>query len=336
MPSWNEFVLIDNPRLGQDVTLLSPVLGINFYLGSTDAEAVAQLYDEAMKLIQPELTHYIAENMKRPAKITSKALGMIPTWMKRPKDGYAYDWNAYGGTDLGCSGPGLEFFVVYRPFVSAELMRKRLEAATKMSGAGGEIPGYGIRGSIRLMLPVDHPLAEASALSAWLQSLELVRRGAFDAVECSYGLSAWTHLSAEAAQREKAFCSRYPGLDAFRASQAGQVRVDLSYPSLIPLIKRAAWTNVLHELTVRALGGADAIRQQLADTPQIRIVPLEHGLMLQAGERPELGDLNRGDTLPLLRKVARVIRPVRVKLLVENLDDPFWDHFFNIFEKDYT
>jgi len=58
MPSWNEFVLIDNPRLGQDVTLLSPVLSVNFYLGRTDAEAVTQLYGEAMKLIQPELTQW--------------------------------------------------------------------------------------------------------------------------------------------------------------------------------------------------------------------------------------------------------------------------------------
>ena len=336
-PNWNQFVFVDDPRLGQAVTLLSPALTINFFLGWVDAEAVTQLYEEALKLIQPGLTHYIAENMKRPAKISSKALGMIPAWMKKPREDYGYYWNAYGGSDLGCAPPGLESFIVYypRPPDDTKMLRE-LRAAKQMSGPGGEIAGYHVSSSLRLMLPVDHPLGEAEALSAWLRSLDLLRKGAFQSVECSYGLSQWGHLSAEAEMREQAFCSRYPGLDAYGPWQGGQIRVDLTYPDFIPLVKRAAWTNVLHHLTVRALGGEQAIREQLADTPEIRIVPFEHGLILQAGERPELGDLNRGDTLPLLRKLARVLRPVRVELLVEvKGTNPFWDHFFNIFDKDY-
>ena len=136
-------------------------------------------------------------------------------------------------------------------------------------------------------------------MAGWLQSLDLLKRGNFDSIECSYGLSAWTDLDTETPLLEKASCSRYPGLDAFRASHAGQVRADPAYPDLIPLVRRAAWTNVLHELTVQALGGEAKVREQFADTPEIRLTSFEHGLIILAGERPALGDLNRGDLLPL-------------------------------------
>src|SRR5262245_25996539 len=110
-PPWNQFVRIANPRLGQDVTLLHPVFSINFFLRHVDYAAVSQLYDEAMKLIKPGLTHYITDTMKRPQKITPRALDMIPTWMRKPKEDHSYYWNGYGGDDLGCGPPGLEFFV---------------------------------------------------------------------------------------------------------------------------------------------------------------------------------------------------------------------------------
>jgi hypothetical protein len=62
------------------------------------------------------------------------------------------------------------------------------------------------------------------------------------------------------------------------------------------------------------------------------VVPLKHGLILQAGNRPPLGDISRGDYLPLMRKMARVLRPARTTLLADKSE--FWHHFFNMFDKD--
>jgi Protein of unknown function (DUF3396) len=333
-PKWKDFEIVADPRLGQAVTLLSPALTINFFLQWIDADAVRELYDKALELVRPSLTHYIADNMQRPEKITDRALGMIPAWMRKPREVYAYEWNAYSGDDLGCAGPGIEFFLGYFSPPPEASMRNVLRNAKAKAAPDGEIAGYHVGSAIRVLLPVDHALGHADALRDWLCSLSLLKKGRFNSVECSYGLSAWGHLSNQVEKRQQALCSRYPGLDSYAAWQSGQVRVDLNYPDLIPLVKRAAWTNVLHELTVRALGGAEAIIAKLADTPEIRVTPFEHGLMLQAGEHPELGDLNRGELLPLLRKVASVLKPVRVNLLPE-IKGEFWDHFFNIFDKTY-
>src|ERR1041384_4094890 len=99
-PPWDELVWVADPGLGQRITLLAPALSLTFYLRRIDYAAVAQLYAEAMKLMQPELTHYMAENMKRPAKLTSRTLGMIPAWMSKPKELHSYWWEAHGGADL--------------------------------------------------------------------------------------------------------------------------------------------------------------------------------------------------------------------------------------------
>jgi hypothetical protein len=293
--------------------------------------------EAAMDLMQPELTHYQAENMKRPAKITSSALGMVPTWMKKPREGHDYWWRAYGGTDLGCAPPGLSLSVLAVPVADAEKKQRLVRAAIRDEGVG-DIQGYLRRSTVRVMLPVGHALGEASAMASWLQSLALLKNGNFDSIESSYGVSAWPELERETERLEKASCSRYPGLDAFRESHAGQVRADPAYPDLIPLVRRAAWTNVLHELTVQELGGEAKVREQFADTPEVRLMSFEHGLIIQAGERPALGDLNRGDLLPLVRKVAQVMRPVRAhKLAAEAGEaDEFWAHFFSIFDRDHS
>ncbi|MES1188961.1 MAG: type VI immunity family protein [Myxococcales bacterium] len=334
--SWDELVRVGDPGLGQQVTLMAPALTISFYLQEVDYDGVAQLYAEAMKLIEPGLTHYQAESMKRPAKISPRALGMIPTWMRKPKEFHSYWWEAHGGADLGQSPPGLELLLLASAIGSPEQKKQAIENA--LEGANQrEINGHAIRSAIRILLPVDHELGRAEALARWLTSLDLLKRGTFGSIEACFGLAASTSVDRETARREQAACSRYPGLDAFRYSHSGQVRVDRDYPDMIPLVRRPAWTNVLHELTLRALGGEATIRTQLADAPEVRVTAFEHGVIVQAGDRPELGDLNRGDLLPVLRQVAQVLGPVRARKLVEAEAErhPFWEQFFNTFEKSY-
>jgi hypothetical protein len=199
----------------------------------------------------------------------------------------------------------------------------------------GDVHENALTSVVRLALPVDHPLGNGEALRDWLLSLELLKSGDFTFGECGYGLSSLYEFGGETEARERAACSRYPGLDCFRVSHVNQMfRVDPAYPDLIPLVKRAAWTTVLHEQTIRYLGGEELIRSQLADTPDVRAYTFEHGMILQAGERPQLGDLNRGDFIPLVRKVAKVLRPARVNRLAE--ESAFWEHFFTIYDKEYV
>jgi hypothetical protein len=331
---WSGLVYACDPGVGQEITTLHPALSIAFYFRSSDFDAIGQLYSAAMVLMKEHLTHYQAEEMKRPARITPQAFTMIPAWMKKPREGHVYWWTANGGADLGCSPPGFELSLLAhkRPTPAKALQR----AENLKKWAEGENRTLGYRSNVRLVLPIDHPLAEGTALLDWLTSLDLVKRGELAFGECSYGLASMAAaFGGETQAREQAACSRYPGLDCFRGWHGLRLaRVDHRFPEIVPSVKRAAWTVVLHEFTVSFLGGADAIRQQLADTPEIRVVPLDHGVILQAGSRPQLGDVSRGDYLPLVRKMARVLRPARTTLLAGESD--FWDHFFDMFDKDFA
>jgi hypothetical protein len=70
----------------------------------------------------------------------------------------------------------------------------------------------------------------------------------------------------------------------------------------------ARWISLLGPKLVVALGGTESLRAKL--DPRVAMVPVGDGLLLRAGERPELGDVNRGDAAPLLRSVAAALEPV--------------------------
>jgi hypothetical protein len=76
-------------------------------------------------------------------------------------------------------------------------------------------------------------------------------------------------------------------------------------------IKGVNWLTLIDNGFVRALGGMDSLRTQLG--PEILFHPLPNGLMIQAGDRPRIGDLNAGDRLPDYRAVARALLPIRTK-----------------------
>ncbi len=331
---WSEFVLVGDPGVGQTITTLHPALSVTFHFHRLDYPAIRQLCDAAMELIKPGLTHYQAEEMKRPAAINARALTMIPTWLRKPRVDHRYWWTANGGDDLGCAPPGLQFNLFTIPATTPEQQARSRAYLLKVFGTG-EMLNFPLVSNIRVLLEVDHPLADGQHLLAWLSGLELVKRGSFAFAECGYTLSSLASpFGGEIRKREQVLCSRYPGLDCFRPSHTHHMfRVDPDYPDFVPLVRRAAWTTLLHPLTVAFLGGEEKIREQLAETTEIKVVTLPNGLAIQAGATPQLGDLSRGELLPLQRKVASVLRNARITKPAEESD--FWDHFFNIFDKDY-
>jgi hypothetical protein len=78
-------------------------------------------------------------------------------------------------------------------------------------------------------------------------------------------------------------------------------------------VKGVNWLTVLGRGCVEALGGIDLIRA--AVDPAIEIHERNHAIVLQAGPRPELGDVNRGDRLPLFRSVYHAIEDLHQPMI---------------------
>ena len=93
---------------------------------------------------------------------------------------------------------------------------------------------------------------------------------------------------------------RHPGYDV-AATSGSSMRIG-------GRCRGARWVTFLGPEQVAALGGAAALAQ--AVPPGLTVRNRDRGTLLRAGPTPELGDVNRGDGLPLLRALARQLEPV--------------------------
>lgn len=75
-------------------------------------------------------------------------------------------------------------------------------------------------------------------------------------------------------------------------------------------VRGAYWLTLVGPVALRTLGlDAAGLRKALKD-PAIAVYELPHGVAIRAGDELRPGDVNRGDRLPLTRKVAAVLEPV--------------------------
>ena len=140
-------------------------------------------------------------------------------------------------------------------------------------------------------------------------ALTLVRELVTDTLPFSSGWAGYTVAwnesmglpMGEPYQQLRAWVMRYPGL--------GQGKNFALYDRALKGIACVNWLTLLGaELTERK-GGATAIAAALG--PDIHVHPLGTGVCIQAGPLPQLGDVNRGDDLPIYRRVGAFLKDIR-------------------------
>jgi hypothetical protein len=101
-----------------------------------------------------------------------------------------------------------------------------------------------------------------------------------------------------------ALAARFPGFEVDDCGGTVLVAQDA--------IKGVNWLTLLADRFVESLGGVPALRAKLSAAILLHPVP-GRGLIIQAGPAPAVGDVNRGDRLPLYGEVARALQPIRLK-----------------------
>lgn len=125
----------------------------------------------------------------------------------------------------------------------------------------------------------------------------------------SHGYAGWgaiTHVyrgPAAAWRCMKMFANRFHGLEADRPMDHAILlrRMDR--------IKGVNWLTILGTPFVQQLGGEQYLRAELG--AQIGLKPFSDGVIIQAGPRPLLGDVNKGEHMDAYAQVARVLKPIR-------------------------
>ncbi len=99
------------------------------------------------------------------------------------------------------------------------------------------------------------------------------------------------------------FASRYPGLE-----------IDSPMGHMLETqegIKGGNWLTIISNHFVDKLGGQDNLREALGEPFVVQ--DYDGGVMITAGHIPEVGDWNRNIDTPLYRKLAGVLKPIRIQ-----------------------
>jgi hypothetical protein len=125
-------------------------------------------------------------------------------------------------------------------------------------------------------------------------------RSAYASPALSRGWEDMAHVR-EGARHIVPIACRHPGYD---------LPENQATTSFMPRTKcrGSRWLTLLGPALLEELGGRDVLRNKL--DPGVAVMAGGDGVLLRAGERPELGDVNRAEFAPLLRSVAAAIEPV--------------------------
>jgi hypothetical protein len=206
---------------------------------------------------------------------------------------------------------------------SGEVERSAMPAGLKLMLWGFDKPPCFV---FRMTLPVD-AAQNPEDVVAFAQ--DALREFPLDHGYCGYSL-VWdeTSADAEAIRWAGPLYLRHPGLNYESAVALSNAASDG--------VVAVSWLTFLGPQITAALGGPKKLAKAIPSG--VSMLPLgEGGTLLRAGERPELGDVNRRERLPLYRAVGRLVSPHRASdeeledLLVEGMSEEAsveWLHRF--------
>jgi hypothetical protein len=309
---WSEFYTHVAGR-----TLVVPCVCFRLLLHHTSPEIILDFYEKARELLAEQLTHYATGDgfLKQ---ITARSESMVPTWCKRLSKTKTYHMVMTGCDDLVQISPAtFELNFGYNPEYSEETLEKKL--AQWRDNEWGVDRGGEFCSDFVISLPVDHPMTDPDRFRGWILDLKAVSDWPFINATAGYGIRVYSNATGQilktALERMRSLARRHIGLELPYMFGDQPFRWDPQCLQrqrfLLPLIRRVNWLTLVSDVAVNHLGGRDWISGQWRENPGIAVTPLTQGLMVQAGPRPVLGTLERGDTAPFYRAVAKVLRPIR-------------------------
>jgi hypothetical protein len=270
-------------RTRDDVVFMRPCLDLTCYWrGSAfeHAQGILRFHQRCIDLIGARLTSYKTETMASPKPLKKDSLELVPFW--------------FTGTRSR-----RDIYMLY--LESSAFIANVSDGAFALHAIEAEDESLGYA---RIVVP---PEAALSHPERFVQlALDLVAELRFDFGHGGFGLNwlAAPRFDDDVRTVLGNLRTRYAGLDL---SDPGSTKYCAGSG-----IKCANWLTLLSTEQVESLGGVEAIAQTVGK--EVTLHPLPHGLLIQAGPQPELGDVNRREALLLYRRVGRLVAPLRSEI----------------------
>ncbi len=258
----------------EDGTVFTLSLEIALYTDRPKEELVTgpvDCYALFLERYEPSLRWFLASSMRREKKFSQKYVDVFPTLCQEPDPEFALPF--------------------YRVFCGDGMLDYLPPAFATLSDGTYSC----------LQIHLENSMAEC-----WEELLAILNRLAaafpFRYGHVGYSL-CWNDMSvdrdAEVSALIGPLLKRYPGLSLGNPFA-------LCSQNLAPV----NWLTMIGPDLLKELGGLDQVARDLSDDA-ITVMPMGPGACIRAGERPQFGDRNRADDLPLYRRVGSYLRKYR-------------------------
>jgi hypothetical protein len=243
------------------------------------APGLLQFYEEFMHRFVAGLKYYRTGTMRNWRRPTDKALQMVSAWTSEPRNIADRDFMITfhsGPSEVEMLPPSIELnFENGTSYVSARFA-----------------PDFLASGAEPVLDFVRTAIGNRFALSAGWGGYAI----AFN--------EAMGPLVGQPREKLRGWLKRHSGL--------GHGQNFAIYERALHGISNVNWLTLLGAELLNRKGGRQSVAAALAArSTEIVVNPLGDGAIIQAGKRPEIGDLNRGDDLPLYREVGRYLKDLR-------------------------
>ena len=271
-----------NPLNDFQFDYLKVVLDVTVYwVGSVfdHSEAILDFYKKSLLEIGNDITFYETETMGGAKPVENDTLDLVPFWLQ--------------GTKTKRS--------IYSLFLESG-SAPNLPSQKAFTLRAWEFKEQPV-GAVRLILPVSFIQESTEPFIGLVKSL--TNELEFLSGHCGYAVN-WNETGdfANDAQKKIFLLSqRYLGIDLSSLTT--------TLCAISNGIKCANWLTLINNDYCERLGGLSELQQSLDQS--IVLHPLKHGLMFQAGPRPETGDVNRFQNVPAYHELGRILAPIRTQ-----------------------
>jgi hypothetical protein len=243
------------------------------------ADSVLRAFDSFLGFCPKDQLHWYRTNtMTKHEPATPRALGLLKTWLRagaRARDSAALE---FIDSENPVSTPDHLFGVAWFSRES-KYFEKRVNW-------------------LRIMFPAA--ILESAPDVTMTLVKELADHTPFVSGHAGYCLERTLYYESASADAAYPLLMRHPGLDFSVAQLVGRT-------VLRRHIKGINWLTLLSPALAEKVG---ARKLASAEAEGISVVKTKHGVIVKAGDRPQIGDVNRRDRVPAYEAAYRLLKPL--------------------------
>lgn len=177
---------------------------------------------------------------------------------------------------------------------------------------GQERRSYTHLGYLRISVPISWLADAPGALAGMVRAIcdDLKPTSGYGGISVN---ESWdTSISSKYEPYVYRWAQRFPGLEVDYTS-SHSIWLRKGREGSRPGVKGADWLTIIGDRFLAEMGGRDAFCAGLtALDARFSVVTYDGGLIIQAGPRPDLGDVERGAWPELYVKLSKYLKPIRI------------------------